>query len=99
MDLKVKTQEVRTTLEGSTNGYDFLFDFSSTQENKPTYVGFNINKGEQNIVSGSYYGESKQYSFNLYNYSKEDIHLFNVLHDKIMDITGTEEQPDVEQTE
>lgn len=87
MDLKVKEQEIKTTLVGNTNGYDFTFDFSSAQEKKPNYVSFNVNKGQMIIISGSYYRDSKQYSFNLYNYDKENISLFNVLHDKILEIT------------
>lgn len=98
MDLKVKTQEVRTILEGTQDGYNFNFEFSSTQDIKPTYVSFNVTKEQlqalqaqpqvQQVLQGSYYADSQQYSLNLYGYSKEDIHLFNTLHDKVLEITG-----------
>lgn len=97
MNLKVKTQEIRTILEGNQNGYNFNFEFSSTKDIKPTYVSFNVNKEERQVLQGSFYADSQQYSLNLYGYSKEDIHLFNTLHDKVLEITGQVESE--EQTE
>lgn len=88
MNLKVKTQEIRTILEGGQDGYNFNFEFSSTQDTKPTYVSFNVNKEAKQVLQGSYYADSQQYSLNLYGYSKEDIHLFNLLHSKVLEITG-----------
>lgn len=96
MNLEVINQEIKTILKGSTNGYDFLFDFSCAKDTKPIYIGFTISKEEYNIISGGYYDESKQYSYNLYNYRKDDIQLFNILHDKIIEIIQGTEKPEVE---
>ncbi|MGG5508157.1 MULTISPECIES: hypothetical protein [unclassified Myroides] len=86
MNLKVKTQEVKTILEGENEGYIFVFEFSATSGSEPKFVSFNVLKEQTTIAQGGYYTDSNQHSFNLHNFSEEDLKIFPILYEKIVEL-------------
>lgn len=93
MDLQVKQQEIRTTLNGVVNGYDVSLDYSHVKDSKPEYIGINVHKGGTN-VSGGYYAGANQLNLTFNNYQPEDVSLVNDLYNACVDLT-TEKKEEV----
>lgn len=86
MELKLKQQEIKTTLQGIVDGYDVTVEYNHVKGSCPEYVGVNAIKAGVS-VNGGYYTSAKQFNVTFNNCSKEDFALLSSLYDKCIELS------------
>lgn len=86
MELVIKQQEIKTILEGESEGFTHTFEYSKITGEPPSYIGFSLKKDGVEFASGGYYKEQSQMSLNIYSYNESNTFLLRDLHLQITKI-------------